>query len=56
MLDGFEQTNRLGYLWVEFRGTDEGGDHRYLTLGAAVRASKSTQKAVATFFITPAGR
>ncbi|MER7696837.1 TIGR02680 family protein [Streptomyces sp. NPDC096095] len=53
MLDGFEQTNRLGYLWVEFRGTDEGGDHRYLTLGAAVRASKSTQKAVATFFVTP---
>ncbi|WP_326602230.1 TIGR02680 family protein [Streptomyces sp. NBC_01800] len=53
MLDGFEQTNRLGYLWVEFRGTDEGGDHRYLTLGAAVRASKSTQKAVPTFFVTP---
>ncbi|MDX3851064.1 TIGR02680 family protein [Streptomyces sp. AK02-01A] len=53
MLDGFEQTNRLGYLWVEFRGTAEGGDHRYLTLGAAVRASKSTQKAVPTFFVTP---
>lgn len=53
MLDGFEQTNRLGYLWVEFRGTDEGGDHRYLTLGAAVRASKSTQKALPTFFVTP---
>ncbi|WP_326766367.1 TIGR02680 family protein [Streptomyces sp. NBC_01591] len=52
MLDGFEQTNRLGYLWVEFRGTDEGGDHRYLTLGAAVRASKSAQKAVPTFFVT----
>src|ERR1700760_3972281 len=28
MLDGFEQTNRLGYLWVEFRGTADGGDHR----------------------------
>ncbi|MFF3734570.1 TIGR02680 family protein [Streptomyces sp. NPDC002476] len=53
MLDGFEQTNRLGYLWVEFRGTGEGGDHRYLTLGAAVRASKSAQKAVPTFFVTP---
>ncbi|WP_326811039.1 TIGR02680 family protein [Streptomyces scopuliridis] len=53
MLDGFEQTNRLGYLWVEFRGTNEGGDHRYLTLGAAVRASKSTQRAVPTFFVTP---
>ncbi|WP_405796215.1 TIGR02680 family protein [Streptomyces sp. NBC_01506] len=53
MLDGFDQTNRLGYLWVEFQGTDEAGDHRYLTLGAAVRASKSTQRAVPTFFVTP---
>ncbi|MFF3787612.1 TIGR02680 family protein [Streptomyces sp. NPDC001933] len=53
MLDGFEQTNRLGYLWVEFRGTNEGGDHRYLTLGAAIRASKSTQRALPTFFVTP---
>ncbi|WP_233636420.1 MULTISPECIES: TIGR02680 family protein [unclassified Streptomyces] len=53
MLDGFEQTNRLGYLWVEFRGTDEAGDHRCLTLGAAIRASKSAQKAVPTFFVTP---
>ncbi|MGW8655627.1 TIGR02680 family protein [Streptomyces diastaticus] len=53
MLDGFEQTNRLGYLWVEFRGTDATGDHRWLTLGAAIRASKSAQKAVPTFFVTP---
>ncbi|MFH9755742.1 TIGR02680 family protein [Streptomyces griseus] len=53
MLDGFEQTNRLGYLWVEFRGTDEAGDHHCLTLGAAIRASKSAQKAVPTFFVTP---
>ncbi|GGZ35070.1 hypothetical protein [Streptomyces poonensis] len=53
MLDGFEQTNRLGYLWVEFRGTTDGGDHRHLTLGAAIRASRSTQKALPTFFVTP---
>ncbi|MGW0712227.1 TIGR02680 family protein [Streptomyces sp. NPDC002643] len=53
MLDGFEQTNRLGYLWVEFRGTTDDGGHRHLTLGAAIRASKSTQKAVPTFFVTP---
>ncbi|MFI8194005.1 TIGR02680 family protein [Streptomyces sp. NPDC085946] len=52
MLDGFKQTNRLGYLWVEFRGTTDGGDHRHLTLGAAIRASKSTQKALPTFFVT----
>ncbi|WP_432126402.1 TIGR02680 family protein [Streptomyces sp. bgisy082] len=53
MLDGFEQTNRLGYLWVEFRGTADGGGHRHLTLGAAIRASKSTQRALPTFFVTP---
>ncbi|WKD31780.1 TIGR02680 family protein [Streptomyces xanthophaeus] len=53
MLDGFEQTNRLGYLWVEFRMTTEDGGDRYLTLGAAVRASKSTKKAVPVFFVTP---
>ncbi|MFC9614451.1 TIGR02680 family protein [Streptomyces sp. NPDC056938] len=53
MLDGFEQTNRLGYLWVEFRGTADDGSHHYLTLGAAIRASKSTQKALPTFFVTP---
>ncbi|MEU5578706.1 TIGR02680 family protein [Streptomyces huasconensis] len=53
MLDGFEQTNRLGYLWVEFQGSTADGDHRHLTLGAAIRASKSTQKALPTFFVTP---
>ena len=53
MLDGFEQTNRLGYLWVEFRRSMYTGDHEYLTLGAAVRASKSTKKAVPVFFVTP---
>ncbi|WP_282704164.1 TIGR02680 family protein [Streptomyces sp. CC219B] len=53
MLDGFEQTNRLGYLWVEFQGTTEDGGHRFLTLGVAIRASKSTQKALPTFFVTP---
>ncbi|MFG2753545.1 TIGR02680 family protein [Streptomyces xanthophaeus] len=53
MLDGFEQTNRLGYLWVEFHMTTDNGGDRYLTLGAAIRASKSTKKAVPVFFVTP---
>ncbi|MFE6337318.1 TIGR02680 family protein [Streptomyces sp. NPDC057806] len=53
MLDGFEQTNRLGYLWVEFAYTDEDGNDRHLTLGAAVRASQSTRTAKPFFFITP---
>ncbi|MDH6577298.1 TIGR02680 family protein [Kitasatospora sp. MAP5-34] len=52
MLDGFEQTNRLGYLWVEFRRTDESGAQRYLTLGAAIRASKSANTAKPFFFST----
>ncbi|MFF4836243.1 TIGR02680 family protein [Streptomyces sp. NPDC001315] len=53
MLDGFEQTNRLGYLWVEFVRTDEEGDDHHLTLGAAVRASRSTRTAKPFFFVTP---
>ncbi|MFC4468425.1 TIGR02680 family protein [Streptomyces xiangluensis] len=53
MLDGFEQTNRLGYLWVEFVRTDEEGDDHHLTLGAAIRASQSTRTAKPFFFVTP---
>ncbi|MHA5048314.1 TIGR02680 family protein [Streptomyces sp. SD15] len=53
MLDGFEQTNRLGYLWVEFVRTGEEGDDQHLTLGAAVRASRSTRTAKPFFFVTP---
>ncbi|WP_405535437.1 TIGR02680 family protein [Streptomyces sp. NBC_00075] len=53
MLDGFEQTNRLGHLWVEFVRTDEEGDDHHLTLGAAVRASRSTRTAKPFFFVTP---
>jgi hypothetical protein len=53
MLDGFEQTNRLGYLWVEFARTDEEGAERYLTLGAAIRASQSTKTVKPFFFTTP---
>ncbi|WP_416975593.1 TIGR02680 family protein [Streptomyces sp. 4F14] len=52
MLDGFEQTNRLGYLWLEFARTDENGNEQHLTLGAAVRASRSTSTAKPFFFVT----
>ncbi|MEU4587934.1 TIGR02680 family protein [Kitasatospora aureofaciens] len=52
MLDGFEQTNRLGYLWVEFCRMDEVGAEHHLTVGAAVRASKSTNSAKPFFFTT----
>ena len=55
MLDGVEQTNRMGYLWVEFRrpANEAGAQEEFLTLGAAIRASKSTGRAVPAFFITP---
>lgn len=55
MLDGVEQTNRMGYLWVEFRrpADEAGGGEEFLTLGAAIRASKSTGRAVPAFFVTP---
>ncbi|NEC88655.1 TIGR02680 family protein [Streptomyces sp. SID12501] len=52
MLDGFEQTNRLGYLWLEFARTDEHGNDRHLTIGAAIRASRSTKMAKPFFFTT----
>lgn len=55
MLDGVEQTNRMGYLWVEFRrpADETGAGDEFLTLGAAIRASKSTGRAVPAFFVTP---
>ncbi|WP_406329478.1 TIGR02680 family protein [Streptomyces sp. NBC_00203] len=53
MLDGFEQTNRLGYLWVEFARADAQGEQHHLTLGAAIRASQSTRTAKPFFFVTP---
>jgi hypothetical protein len=52
MLDGFEQTNRLGYLWLEFTRTDQEGDKHHLTIGAAIRASQSTKTAKPFFFTT----
>ncbi|GGS95023.1 TIGR02680 family protein [Streptomyces chromofuscus] len=53
MLDGFEQTNRLGHLWVEFARTDEDGNDHHLTVGAAIRASQSAKAAKPFFFVTP---
>ncbi|MGW3144796.1 TIGR02680 family protein [Streptomyces sp. NPDC001177] len=52
MLDGFEQTNRLGHLWLEFARTDEKGSNHSLTVGAAIRASQSTKTAKPFFFTT----
>ncbi|AHH98673.1 TIGR02680 family protein [Kutzneria albida] len=53
MLDGIDPINRIGYLWLEFEQVDETGQLRWLTLGAAIKASKSTGEARPTFFVTP---
>ncbi|SNQ46211.1 conserved hypothetical protein [Frankia canadensis] len=66
MLDGAVATNRLGYLWLELRrtlpdddressetGGDGGDEAAFLTLGAAVRASRTTGEAKPLFFVTP---
>lgn len=46
-----DQTNRLGYLWLELaRGTE---DDSFLTVGALVRFSTSTAEAKAWYFTTP---
>ncbi|MGW0587564.1 TIGR02680 family protein [Streptosporangium sp. NPDC002607] len=57
---GQEQTNRLGYLWLELIRHGDGGEAsdgtaepEYITLGALVRFAKSTGEAKAWYFTTP---
>lgn len=45
--------NRVGYLWLELVGTDDGGNAEYLTLGAFIRFSRSTAEAKVWYFTTP---
>ncbi|GAA4516524.1 TIGR02680 family protein [Actinoallomurus oryzae] len=53
MLDGWTTgTNRLGYLWIEFARTADDGAGERLTLGAGIRASRSTGEAKPMFFVT----
>ncbi|KPM54301.1 hypothetical protein ACG83_20250 [Frankia sp. R43] len=50
-----EQTNRLGYMWLELRRdveADEDPASGYLTLGALVRFSASTKEAKVWYFTT----
>jgi uncharacterized protein (TIGR02680 family) len=58
MMDGYPNTNRLGYLWLEFR-RDQSGEGpvpdsapEFYTVGAAIRASNSTRSAKPYFFTT----
>ncbi|NDI47304.1 TIGR02680 family protein [Goekera deserti] len=48
-----EQTNRVGYLWLELEGEADDGSREYLTLGAFIRFSKATAEAKAWYFVTP---
>ncbi|WP_406045816.1 TIGR02680 family protein [Micromonospora sp. NBC_00898] len=53
-----EQTNRLGYMWLELRCDEESAESgdpvtRFLTLGALVRFAVSTKEAKVWYFTTP---
>ncbi|MET9019137.1 TIGR02680 family protein [Actinopolymorpha sp. NPDC004070] len=52
MLGGWSGgTNRLGFVWLEFARVED-GESETLTLGAAIKASTSTNEAKATYFVT----
>jgi uncharacterized protein (TIGR02680 family) len=57
MTDGREPGNHVGYVWLELRFTEEegpGGElhDRYVTIGAGLKASTTTQQSATWFFIT----
>jgi len=52
MLDGAPDSNRLGYVWLELARVDEEGAEHVRTLGAAIKASRATGEAKATYFMT----
>lgn len=53
MLDGVAEKLRTGYVWVEFRRTDDGGQPEFLTCGVGLRASRSNNSVSAWMFCTP---
>ncbi|MGF1662291.1 MAG: TIGR02680 family protein [Kineosporiaceae bacterium] len=55
MLADSDETQRTGYLWIEFRrpDTDAPGGFRHHTVGCGIRASRSTDRAVTWWFSTP---
>jgi len=52
MLDGSPDSNRLGYVWLELARVDEDRVEHVRTLGAAIKASRATGEAKATYFLT----
>ena len=54
MSDGRPAGNHIGYVWLELRCADgdDGGDERFHTLGAGLKASTATGRTDAWFFST----
>lgn len=52
MGEGAVGKTRVGYVWVEFRRTDEGGEERWFACGARLQASVHTSGVHADYFTT----
>ena len=53
MLDGVDEKLRTGYVWVEFRRTNDAGEPEFLTCGVGLRASRSANSVSSWMFCTP---
>jgi uncharacterized protein (TIGR02680 family) len=53
MTDGYGGTGRVGYLWVEFVRTTDGGEPEWFTCGVGIRASQSARTASTWYFTSP---
>lgn len=51
MGDGYSQTRRVGYVWMEFGRTGDEGEE-WFTCGARLQASKNSRQVQATYFTT----
>jgi hypothetical protein len=51
MTDGREPGNHVGYVWLELRRSEPGGEERFVTLGAGLKAASSTRSHSSWFFV-----
>ncbi|HEY2225916.1 TIGR02680 family protein [Actinomycetospora sp.] len=52
MLSDNDDTQRTGYLWIEFTRDDDGGAPEYRTVGCGIRANRSTDRVTTWWFST----
>ena len=52
MLSDHDDTQRTGYLWIEFERCAAGGDTEYRTVGCGIRANRSTDRVATWWFST----